>query len=194
MLSTLKDEATPIIVLAAGASTRLGQSKQQLLFRGVPLLEHTVTQAHATGHPVCVVLGSNAAQHKALIKSKDITTLVDSDWKLGMGHTLKFGLQHLLNSHPNLKAIIISVCDQPFITAQIFQLLIAAKAPVAACKYNHGWGVPALFTKPYFNELLALTDSEGAKKVLLKHEASAIKISFPAGDIDIDTPDDLANL
>jgi molybdenum cofactor cytidylyltransferase len=188
------DTSIAILILAAGASTRLGQPKQQLRFKGTPLLVHTVRQAKATTHPVAVVLGSNADAHHKLIEQENVTVVTDTAWHLGMGHSLKFGLQSLISVHPNLAAVVISVCDQPFLTTGVFHQLLATKAPLAACTYNRGWGVPALFSKPYFPKLLALADVEGAKKVLLNHEAAVDKISFPFGDVDVDTPDDLANL
>jgi molybdenum cofactor cytidylyltransferase len=188
----------PVLVLAAGASQRLGRPKQQVVFNGSALLVNTVAQARQSGRRVYVALGSNAAQHQPLLPPEMAEVWVNPGWQLGMGHTLKFGLAALLRAHPVLDAVIVSVCDQPYLTAAVFQQLAnayhPARRPLVACRYAVGEGVPALFGRAYFDELLALPDDAGAKKILQRHAGRAGWVSFPQGHIDIDTPDDLAAL
>lgn len=187
-------ELTAILILAAGASTRLGQPKQQVIFRGVTLLAATVARACETGCPVYVVLGADAEANKKLLEPFAVAVVVDAHWRLGMGHSLKAGLQALLRAQPALDAVIVSVCDQPFLTTSIFQLLLSQSAPLAACQYKHAWGVPARFSNAFFSELLGLGDEEGAKKILARHQHLLAFVSFPQGDLDIDTPADLLQL
>lgn len=155
---------------------------------------HAVEAALPTGCPVAVVLGSRASEHAALLAAHEVEIAVDSSWQKGMGQSLKFGLRSVLRSRPALDSLIITVCDQPLLTTSIFKLLLAATTPLAACQYRAGWGVPALFTKPYFSELMALEAEEGAKKILQREVDAVTRVPFPEGDLDIDTPEDLAML
>lgn len=194
MESPRPSRSAAILVLAAGSSSRLGQPKQQVLFRSKPLLVQTAEAALQTGYPVTVVLGSAASEHEATLAGLAVDMAVDEQWHLGMGHSLKTGLTRLLSSHPQLEAVVVSVCDQPLLSAAIFERLLSGANPLVACQYRVGWGVPALFTKPFFGELLALEDGAGAKKILVRHGPSVARIPFPEGDLDIDTPEDLASL
>lgn len=188
----------PVLLLAAGASVRLGQPKQQVVFNGNPLLVHAVQQAHQSGRHVYVVLGAHAVRHQTVLAPEMATVYVNPNWQRGMGHTLKFGLRALLQARPELEAVIVAVCDQPFLSAAVFRQLAGACHPatgaLVACRYASGWGVPALFGKKFFEDLLRLPDEAGAKSLLQHHAPNVCWVSFPLGHIDIDTPEDLAAL
>jgi len=188
----------PVIILAAGSSSRLGRAKQQVVLGGKPLLTHAVAEARQAGHPVWVVLGANAPAYQDMLNADSVTAMINTDWPRGMGLSLKVGLTGLLNVHPKTEAVIVSVCDQPYLSAAIFASLKEAlhkgRCQLAACRYTEGWGVPALFTQSFFDELLALPDEAGAKNILLRHVAQTAWVSFPQGHIDIDTPEDLARV
>lgn len=186
------------IILAAGSSSRLGQSKQKVKHRGVSLLEHT-TRCALDSHAdhVLVVLGSKADEHKEIISSLPLETITNTGWEKGMGNSLKAGLKQLIEKHPESDAVLVLVCDQPFLTPQHLNALIREfkihKSGIVASLYG-AIGVPALFAKSYFNELLALDDAEGAKKILAGNKANLTTIPFPLGEVDIDTPADLSKL
>ena len=92
-------------------------------------------------------------------------------------------------------SIILMVCDQPHINKNILQSLVetsrATGKPITASAYKDTIGVPALFDKTFFPELLSLQGDEGGKKVILSHQSSVAVVPFPSGEIDIDTPGDL---
>ncbi len=188
-----------ILILAAGSSTRLGQSKQLLKIQGVPLLRKTVLTALATAsHSVTVVLGHNFKQHKEVIQDLNISILHHREWRKGMGSSIKAGVSHILKTHADAQAIVILVCDQPYLTAEHLKALIATHgtsgASIIASNYASTTGVPALFDKSMFTELLELKDDQGAKKIMEKHAGRIIEIEFAPGEIDIDTPSDYARL
>jgi molybdenum cofactor cytidylyltransferase len=114
-----------------------------------------------------------------------------------MGKSIKTGLQHLLNLRPDLSQVILMVCDQPYLgTNQLISLRsvsLATEKPIVASYYNHSPGVPALFTRRLFPQLLALEDSHGAKKVIQQNLQEAELLPFPEGDIDLDTLEDYLN-
>lgn len=196
-----KQESKGIVtlILAAGSSSRLGHSKQLLEVNGVPLLRKTALAAlEADTNRVVVVLGHNHLQHQQIIQGLNVDVIHHTDWQQGMGSSLKAGVSSILKTHSDTQAIVILVCDQPYLTAEHLNVLInthrTSRASIVASAYASTTGVPALFDKSMFEELLNLKDDQGAKKILEKHAESIVEIEFPSGEIDIDTPSDYARL
>ncbi len=118
-------------------------------------------------------------------------------WKEGMASGIVAGLSKLtVGGDPD--AAIIAVCDQPYISARLFRKLVemynGSTKGIIACGYSDAVGTPVLFGRDYFAGLLALSGKEGAKSLLKKYPDKLVTISFPRGDVDIDTDDDFARL
>lgn len=187
------------IILAAGASTRMGTPKQLLPYRGTSLLRHVVEEAIASVcQPVIVVLGANAEKIYPSLNQLPIQIVENLDWNQGMATSIKTGIQSLSHLNEKIEAIILTLGDQPFISAQIINRLVEAyyttEKPIIASEYAGTWGVPALFDRTIFSELIALKPSEGAKKIIKKHQHQTFCLPFPQGAIDIDTPQDYQQL
>jgi molybdenum cofactor cytidylyltransferase len=188
---------TALIILAAGASTRMGQPKQLLDFQGKPLLRHVVEIAIASPcHSVTVVLGANAPEIQPTLQALPIHLLHNSHWSDGMSSSIQCSIQYL-SSFPNgVDSAILTVCDQPFISVSLIHQLIqtyrSSYHPIVASAYSETLGVPALFDRQLFPELAALKGAEGAKSVIKRH--GAIGVDFPEGSIDLDTLEDYDRL
>lgn len=198
-MTSKKTIGVSVIVLAAGSSSRLGQSKQLLLVNGKTLLEKSALAALNSGaEHVFVVLGAQAALHKKAIENLPVGIVINEDWQKGMGNSLKTGLSHLATHYPKTEAVIIMVCDQPFLTSDHLKKLIATfqktHSEIVASTYNQTLGVPALFSRSLFNQLLHLEDNQGARKIIQHHKGSMLLVAFPKGEIDLDTPEDLTRL
>jgi molybdenum cofactor cytidylyltransferase len=188
-----------IIILAAGSSSRLGQSKQLLEVNGQPLLLKSVKAAIACNvKKIVVVLGANEAAHRQAILTLPIEIIFNPTWQKGMGNSLKVGLAHLLNVDSTIKAVLVMVCDQPLVTAAHLKKLMEkfkeTKSPIIASFYSGSAGVPALFEKSLFQKILSIDDGLGAKKIIQLHPDLISKVDFSEGSIDIDTEEDLKNL
>ena len=187
-----------LVILAAGSSSRLGKPKQNLAFQGSTLLQRSIKAALAADcQQVLVVLGANASIIEPTIKSEPVQLIHNSDWQAGMSSSINCGLTTLLKTTPQLQSVILMLCDQPFADTSIINQLIQASANnkhLVACNYNGTIGVPALFDKSHFEELLALEGNEGAKKLLLKYTNEVHTVPFPLGMIDIDTIGDYERL
>lgn len=186
-----------IVILAAGESARMGGPKQLLGYRGKTLLLQSIyTALSLPDAPVVVVLGAHAAQIRALLDEPRVLVVENSDWRDGMGGSISTGLQALLTAHPAISAVLFMVCDQPLLTATTLGILIATHQQsgraIVASEYGGALGVPALFARSMFPELLALEGAEGARQIILAHRAEAIGIPFPDGAVDLDTPADYA--
>jgi molybdenum cofactor cytidylyltransferase len=83
----------------------------------------------------------------------------------------------------DLDAVVLMLCDQPFVTAGILNNLvtthIATGRPIVASSCEEILGAPAFFSRELFAELTSLTADEGARRIILKHPASVAAITFP---------------
>lgn len=184
----------PIILLAAGASVRMGQPKQLLPYAGTSLLRHSAQVALQTTQPVIVVLGAQAVQMKEELHSLPVQVAVNNNWEEGMASSVRCGLQAALQAHAAMQGVLFMLCDQPLVSSALLQTLISEKnktgKAMAAAAYNNIKGVPALFDKILFDELLQLKGQEGARKILQRYPANIAAVDFPGGATDIDTPAD----
>jgi molybdenum cofactor cytidylyltransferase len=185
-----------ILLLAAGSSSRLGRSKQLLSIKGQPLLLKSVKAAIESGiKNITVVLGANEQEHHQVIKDARVHVVVNADWKKGMGNSLKAGLSYLLQQLPKVEAVVTMVCDQPLINSDQLRKLISEyenfESTIVASFYQGATGVPVLFDRTLFSELLSMPDEAGAKKIIQQHPHLVKTVPFPGGEIDIDTDDDL---
>ncbi len=183
-----------IILLAAGASRRMGTPKQLLKIDNQTLIERAIniTQGVVNQQTV-VVLGANAEKIKPyILPQTNVAVIINENWQQGMGTTLKAGLEFLVAHTPQISGVIVLVCDQPYLTTQKLQQLIEqhqeTKAAIIATAYKDIKGVPALFDSTIFPQLIALNKDEGARKIIKNYEGEIITIDFPKGSIDLDTP------
>lgn len=188
-----------ILILAAGNSSRLGQSKQLVPIQGEPLLLKSVREAMgAHAESIVVVLGAQAEVHKKIIETLPVEIVTNPDWEKGMGSSLKVGLKNLVDHFSEMEAVLIMVCDQPFLTAGHLQNIISAfkktNADIVTSFYNQTKGVPALFKSSLFPKLMQVSDSQGARKIIQTFKGSTTDVPFEKGEIDLDTPEDLIHL
>lgn len=183
------------LVLAAGSSSRMGQSKQMLVIDGDSLLTRTVRTILKAGiSDVVVVLGADEEAHRALLKGLAVDVVHNPDWKKGMGGSLKAGLHHLMSQDNPPHALIVSVCDQPLLAAEhisnLFKKYEETGRPMIASRYSGKPGVPALFDHTCFNKLETLGDDQGAKSLMLQNPGDVAEVNFPGGEVDLDTMED----
>jgi molybdenum cofactor cytidylyltransferase len=179
------------IILAAGGSTRMGDPKQLLHYRGQSLIRRAAeTALKSLCDPVVVVIGNEAHKMRDELAGLDVSVIENEDWRNGMSSSIRTGMEELLKDDPD--AVVLMLCDQPFVTAEILNELISSHfkttKPIVASSYGKTLGAPALFTRDFFAELTTLTADEGARRIILKYPALVATIEFPQGALDIDTP------
>ena len=187
---------TALVLLAAGASTRMGQPKQLLRYRGESLLRRTLRIALETPfRPVAVVLGARAEELEAELEGTEALIVYNSAWPTGMGSSVATGLEALLRAEPELGAACFILVDQPHLAAGHLlaleeQLQHSPEKKGAVSMYDGTLGVPALFRKALFPGLLQLHGQKGAKPLIEKYRDHLLPVPFPKGRIDLDTPED----
>jgi molybdenum cofactor cytidylyltransferase len=180
------------VVLAAGGSSRLGQPKQLLEFEGQSLVRRAAQAALDAGcAPVVVVVGPEQEPIAAALQGLEVTLLPNELWRGGIGTSIRAGVEHVRTSD----ALIILACDQPHVSVSVLLQFVARQQEsphsMVAAAYAGTFGIPALFPRAFFDNLLSLGDNEGAKALLTAEPDKLVLVDFPAGAIDIDTPEDL---
>ena len=178
------------VVLAAGASTRMGRQKLLLPFGGEPLVRRAVRQVCDAGFDdVLVVLGS---EHEAVLPALEglpVRHAVNLQFATGMGSSFRTAVEHLADSD----AAMFALADQPFVTTSEYRAVLDTfrqdAPPIVSVRYGEVMAPPHLFQREFFPELAEL--QHGARSVLLRHVARTTILHFPADLlVDIDTPED----
>lgn len=187
------------VVLAAGGSTRFEKPKQFALFQGETFIKRIVAAAIQAGcTPVVVVTGEDSAQVTLELTGLSVSIAMNPGWSSGVGSSIRVGVQSAMDLAADLDASLLLSCDQPFVTAavllQLIQLRLTSGKPIIASAYAETLGVPALFDRSCFPDLLRLKGDSGAKAIILTRPHDVASFDFPAGEIDIDTAADYEKL
>lgn len=183
------------IILAAGASRRMGQPKQLLPYQDQTLLSYVIQCALASScSSVIVVLGANANKIKPSIKKFPVEIIRNSEWSQGISSSIRCGVDYVRQQHfdcSNMNGMIFLVCDQPFVSTEIIEKLIGhyteLNKSIVACQYRTTVGIPVLFDYSFCAELEKLQGDYGAKKIIQKHCDRVATIKFSKGEVDLDT-------
>ena len=145
------------VILAAGSSSRMGQSKQLLKIGNESLIRKAIKTVIDSGvNQVVVVLGSNHATHHKEIAELPIQIITNQSWEKGMGSSIKGGVQFVKDHFPLCTTFLFTVCDQPLLTSdhlkKMNQAFQTEKSPIVASFYSGSPGVPALFDRSMFED------------------------------------------
>jgi molybdenum cofactor cytidylyltransferase len=187
------------VVLAAGSSTRFEKPKQFALFQGETFIKRIVTAAIEAGcAPVVVVTGEDSTQVTLDLTGLSVSIAMNPGWSSGVGSSIRVGVQRAMDLAADLNALLLLTGDQPFVTAavlaQIIQLRLTSGKPIVASAYATTLGIPALFDRSCFPDLLRLKEDSGAKKIILARPYDVVSFDFPTGAIDLDTAADYKKL
>jgi CTP:molybdopterin cytidylyltransferase MocA len=181
---------TAVIILAAGASRRLGRPKQLEPWDGVPLLRRAVLTALDAGvGPVVVVLGCLADECRAVIADLDAQVVVNGGWEEGMASSIRAGVAAVELLDPPSEALVIATCDQPAVLAAHLVALaraVAEGADAAGSGYEGIVGVPAVFGRSLWSELLKLSGDVGGRE-LLRGLSNARTVPSGTAGLDFDS-------
>lgn len=204
MSAILSEHPIGIILLAAGASLRMGQAKQLLRYEGETLLRRSVRSAlESRCRPIIVVLGAEVDALRDEVADTEAQVVINESWSEGMSSSIRCGLAALeAATSGQAQAAILLLCDQPFVRTTVINRLLETyhlrHSLLVASEYESKGertrGVPALFSRSLFSDLMDLRGAEGAKRIIARHDSEAAIISVPEAAFDIDTPDEYQDL
>lgn len=194
MPTTSKRLAAAGVILAAGASRRMGRNKMLIQLEGESLLRRAARRALAAGlSPVVVVLGYEVEQARAELAALSCEVAVNSNFTGPTSTSLHIGLECL---GENVQAAVVILADMVLVSDQMLAALVAhagqTAAPLVVSRYGDVTAPPLLFRRALFGELMDWTGEGCGKAVVQRHRDEALFVDWPATVLtDVDTPDDV---
>lgn len=185
---------TAILILAAGASVRMGKIKQLLPYNDTTILGHVINAAVRSGNvDVYCVLGAHREKITEGVNFEGVQTVYNMNWEQGLGASISFGLKCILEKEPKTWSVMILLGDQPKIDREYLNRILRAHSEhqekIIASNYGKHYGVPALFPKEYFYMLSDLKHDNGAGKFINDHPELIFPINNWNNLLDVDTPE-----
>jgi molybdenum cofactor cytidylyltransferase len=191
-------DAVSVLVLAAGASRRMGQPKQLLPLGGVPLLQHVVDRAATcgTGEAVVILGHQAAAVAEGLDLPPGVRMVINADHAAGQATSLRCGIMAV---RAGTEAVLVLLGDQPGVRddaiAAVVDAWVAGAGPVVRAVYMGRPGHPVLLGRPVWGDLARLVGDHGARE-LIQARPNLVHQVEVGGDPpeDVDTPDDFRRM
>jgi molybdenum cofactor cytidylyltransferase len=193
-----------VVILAAGASRRIGKPKQLLKWGDETLITHTLkTALKLNTNNIYVVLGANFQIIQKTIQHFPVTILNNNNWEQGLGTSIAWASKYIQEQGQEQKlkvdALLFILADQPFITSDYLNELISSFSPqkkqiIASSYQNRKFGVPAIFDTYYLNQLSKLNDDFGARHILKVNESFVKALKPPVKNVDLDFKEDYERL
>ncbi|HEV2245725.1 MAG TPA: nucleotidyltransferase family protein [Terriglobia bacterium] len=187
------------IVLAAGESSRMGEDKALLMYRGRTFLENINSVLREAGiHPIIVVLGHHAELIRQRVDLRSVEVIVNQDYRSGQTSSLQAGLRVLAGNEPD--GVLLCLTDHPVLSADTINKLIhnftSTGRPVVIPQINGKHGHPVLLGRGLFNRILALGPDEGADTVIHQYRdrTEFVEVTDAGILIDVDDPESYRKL
>ncbi len=190
------DDRVAGVLLAAGASSRMGTNKLLLPLGGATVIARAAGVAAAAGlRPIFAVVGHEADRAGAALAGLPVTLVSNPDYAAGINTSLRTGIAAVPDDVP---AAVVLLGDMPFVTAAMIEALVArwrAGASLVVSRYGGVLAPPFLYGRQLYPELRALAGEGCGKQVIRRHRAEAVEVDWPAAALrDLDEPADVAFL
>ncbi len=185
------------VILAAGASTRMGENKLFLRVEGETLLRRVVRRAIGAGlDPVVVVLGHEADRAERELAGLGALTIRNPDHASGQHTSFRAGIAAVPPSAP---AAVVLLADMPHVDEAMIAALVAryraSDRPLVISEYGGVHAPPTLYDRSLFPEIAAMTGGGCGRQIVKRHRAEADAVAWPAERLaDLDSPEDVERL
>ena len=191
----LRGQRAAGIILAAGASNRMGKQKQLLIVHGRTLLGRIIDEALKSNlNKVFLVLGHHAEEIRAalgkILSHPKLEVIENSLYKKGISTSIRAGLSKAEKDHDH---VMILLADMPHINAGLINLLLQrfleSRLPLGAVSIKQKRSHPVIFNRKLYHELHQLNGDVGAKDLFLRYSGQVCLVEPEEfyDDRDIDT-------
>ena len=179
------------VVLAAGASSRMGADKALLRWGERTFLEHLLAVLRAAGaEPLRAVVGGNAAAVEKAVRLGPGELVTNINWERGQLSSLIAGLDSLPRE---CKGALICLVDHPCVSSKLLRALMesfrATRRAIVMPTFQGRRGHPVLFAASLFDELRAAPPIQGARYVVHQHAADILVVPTEEEGIVLNTND-----
>lgn len=191
----MNDATGPVLVLlAAGAGSRFGATKQLAPLQGEPMLRRAARIALGSGRPLLVLGGAQAESVEPSLQGLPLLWRVHRGWADGLGSSIACAITIVQQEWPHASGALLMLADQPLVDLTLLQRLLKIHtdhpADIVAADYGRRHGPPALFPRNCFAALAALQGDRGAQQLLLNPPRPLHSVPAPQAAFDIDWPQD----
>lgn len=186
------------VLLAAGGSRRMGQTKQLLPIDGQPMVRRVAQTVCEVGlAQVVAVVGAEGERVARALAGLDLEIVHNPAWERGMSTSVRAGIEAL---RPEIGAALLVLADQPALTAGALRILVeafrASGAPIVAPYYRGRRGNPVLFARSLFAELSRVEGDQGGRAILARYEQDVERVDVDDDAIllDVDTRQEYEDL
>jgi molybdenum cofactor cytidylyltransferase len=195
-MNGLDSPALHAAVLAAGAATRFGSPKQLVRLAGTPVLHQAIANASlVAGHSVTVVLGAHAREIGPALRQSAVSVVVNRDWEEGLASSIRAAVH---SAPAGSEGLMLLLADQVAVTGDDLKRLYAAwrRHPVLIAAALHGGapGLPAIFPRWTFPDLLDLRGDRDPRLVIRRNVDQVVRVPMQNAGIDLNTPEDLLEI
>lgn len=167
------------LILAAGASSRLGRPKQLLPYGGGVLLDAVLATARGSGFSqIVLTLGGSADDVRHTVDTSGCDVVDNPAYGNGCSSSIAAAIPAL---HPQTDVLVLLLGDQPGVRAETVRLLIEGRGErdIAVCRYDDGIGHPFAFARSMFPTLAGLHGDKAVWKLLEQRAADVVEVAVP---------------
>lgn len=186
------------LILAAGASTRMGRPKQLLPLKGLSILDLLLDEVlNSELDLVLVVLGYQAQEIRESLRTdlnhRRLQIIENKNYRDGISSSIIAGLSEVEGRYDH---VMIILADIPRITSNLINHLLhrylSSRLPLGAITIKNRRAHPVIFGRTLYHELHQLRGDRGARDLFLKYpdQVCLVEPEEDYDDMDIDTPED----
>jgi len=183
-----------VVILAGGASKRLGVSKQMIRYRDETLIAQSCRRALQLSSTVTLLSGANRHSVEAEAHKFKVDVLHNPNWEVGIANSIGLAVKHEFNSN----RVLLMYCDQPLIPIFHYQALVEQSNQnpdkIVVTESENNYCLPAIFPHRFFYELTTLKDDETAIQLVESHLTEVTSIPCSQAAFSVDEPDDMRRL
>ncbi|HYT18356.1 MAG TPA: NTP transferase domain-containing protein [Thermoplasmata archaeon] len=184
------------VVLAAGSSSRMGDTKPLLPLDGRPLLEHVLSAVRGSQvEDIVVVLGRDAERVRNGVSLDGARSIVNPAYDEGMSTSLRAGIDA---ADPRADGFLIVLGDQPFVSSATLDMLIerrsGSRAKIVIPTFERRRGNPVLLDRSLSSEVASIVGDQGCRAIFGNHPDGILEVPVddPGILIDLDTPEQMS--